>query len=260
MHFLNVAECYWHNPDVNSIQVFGKDIRTLLSISCQKIFFHKGHTFYHYGPIATEGYRDTYDLQVKVFGEAGRVCQACEPPARGRYQASVGAYVAWPEGPRGTVCAPRPLAPRQVSETSGEVIPHAPRGKRSKTTIVITDRVYEYSYLRGILRRLMESAAGVRLKTDDAIINLTLLSLILDFGLFEAHAACLNLPHFQSLKGRPNTRQLQADPRGDRCGGRVESPLGRWERRVTGSARRSCRARTTRNAAQSSHAHVRGVR
>ena len=40
MHFLNVAEAYWSNPDVNNIQVFGKDIRTLLSITCQKIFFN----------------------------------------------------------------------------------------------------------------------------------------------------------------------------------------------------------------------------
>jgi hypothetical protein len=43
MHFLNVAECYWHNPDLNSIQVFGKDIRALLATSCQKIFFEAGH-------------------------------------------------------------------------------------------------------------------------------------------------------------------------------------------------------------------------
>ena len=42
MHFLNVAECYWANPDLNSIQVFGKDIRTILTVSCQKIFFEQG--------------------------------------------------------------------------------------------------------------------------------------------------------------------------------------------------------------------------
>ena len=41
MHFLNVAECYWQNPDLNSIQVFGKDIRALLAISCQKVFFEQ---------------------------------------------------------------------------------------------------------------------------------------------------------------------------------------------------------------------------
>ena len=51
MHFLNAAEAYWHNPDLNNIQVFGKDIRALLAVSCQKIFFEEGHRFYHYGPI-----------------------------------------------------------------------------------------------------------------------------------------------------------------------------------------------------------------
>jgi hypothetical protein len=29
MHFLNVTECYWHNPDLNSIGVFGKDVRAV---------------------------------------------------------------------------------------------------------------------------------------------------------------------------------------------------------------------------------------
>ena len=53
MHFLNVTEQYWQNPDLNSIQVFGKDVRALLCTACcQKIFFHEGHPgFYHYGPI-----------------------------------------------------------------------------------------------------------------------------------------------------------------------------------------------------------------
>ena len=51
MHYLNVMECYWQNPDINSIQVFGKDIRALLATSCQKIFFEQGHNYYHYGPI-----------------------------------------------------------------------------------------------------------------------------------------------------------------------------------------------------------------
>jgi len=37
MHFLSVAENYWNNPDLSNIQVFGKDIRVLLAISCQKV-------------------------------------------------------------------------------------------------------------------------------------------------------------------------------------------------------------------------------
>ena len=32
-------------------QVFGKDIRALLAVACQKVFFHEGHDYYHYGPI-----------------------------------------------------------------------------------------------------------------------------------------------------------------------------------------------------------------
>ena len=39
MHFLSVAENYWNNPDLSNIQVFGKDIRTLLAVSCQKVCF-----------------------------------------------------------------------------------------------------------------------------------------------------------------------------------------------------------------------------
>ena len=72
MHFLNVVECYWQNPDLNSIQVFGKDIRALLAISCQKIFFEEGHKYYHYGPVELkQNYRSEVDLSV-----SGQSCQA----------------------------------------------------------------------------------------------------------------------------------------------------------------------------------------
>ena len=37
MHFLSVVENYWNNPDLSNVQVFGKDIRVLLAISCQKV-------------------------------------------------------------------------------------------------------------------------------------------------------------------------------------------------------------------------------
>jgi hypothetical protein len=33
MHFLSVLDQYWDNPDLNYIQIFGKDIRNLL-VSC----------------------------------------------------------------------------------------------------------------------------------------------------------------------------------------------------------------------------------
>ena len=71
MHFLNVAGKYWHNPDLNSVSVFDKDIRTLLAISCQKIFFEEGHSYYHYGPVEAKFGYTTYgaattDLQVGI--------------------------------------------------------------------------------------------------------------------------------------------------------------------------------------------------
>ena len=47
-----------------------KDIRALLAISCQKVFFEPGHTYYHYGPIEAEGTsgyrRGGLDLQVTL--------------------------------------------------------------------------------------------------------------------------------------------------------------------------------------------------
>lgn len=137
MHFLNVVQCYWHNPDLNSIAVFGKDIRTVLAISCQKIFFEKGHNYYHYGPIesaSSYGYQGgEMDLQVAV--------------------------------------------------ATGKVSPYVSRDKRGAAhTVVVTDRVYEYNYLKGVIVETLERAHGARLKTDNGVINLLLLSLLLDFG------------------------------------------------------------------------------
>ena len=65
MHFLNVMECYWHNPDLNNIQV-GKDIRRLLAISCQKIFFPRRlkRGFYHYGVFEPETRGHTFEMLI----------------------------------------------------------------------------------------------------------------------------------------------------------------------------------------------------
>ena len=162
MHFLNVIECYWFNPDINSIQIFGKDIRTLLSVSCQKIFFEEGHTFYHYGPIELSSqYRQEMDLQ--------------------------------------------------LGNTLGEAAPSVSREKRQdQHNLIITDRVYEYHYLRDIVDSIFKKSQGAQLKSDDVILNLTLLSLLLDFGLYHEYAACLNLPFLTSLK-HDNKRQLQVE-------------------------------------------------
>ena len=52
MHpLLTFAQEYWANPDLNSMQLLGKDSRALLGLVCQKIFFEKGHSYYHYGHV-----------------------------------------------------------------------------------------------------------------------------------------------------------------------------------------------------------------
>jgi hypothetical protein len=77
-------ECYWHNPDLNNIQVFGKDIRALLAISCQKIFFEKGHLsgFYHYGVMENAS---TYnaDLDLAVATATGHAAPSVSRDKRG---------------------------------------------------------------------------------------------------------------------------------------------------------------------------------
>eukprot|EP00930_Biecheleria_cincta_P037281 TRINITY_DN25573_c0_g1_i1.p1 TRINITY_DN25573_c0_g1~~TRINITY_DN25573_c0_g1_i1.p1 ORF type:complete len:2388 (+),score=410.29 TRINITY_DN25573_c0_g1_i1:162-7325(+) len=166
MHFLNVVQCYWQNPDLNAIQVFGKDIRALLAVSCQKIFFEEGHTFYHYGPIEAQMYgygRNEMDLT--------------------------------------------------LATSVGDVSPHVSREKRgSKHTVTVTERVYEYRYLQGILLNLFSSVRGTRFKSDDRVLNLSLLLLLIDFGLVEKFAAVLNLPFLQSLQGsQVDKRQLQVE-------------------------------------------------
>lgn len=165
MHFLNVAECYWKNPDLSNIQVFGKDIRVLLAISCQKIFFEKGHSgFYHYGPFESQssGYRSELDLA--------------------------------------------------VATSVGHVVPGVSRQRRNcLNQLVITDRVYEFDYLQRILKGLFSRAQGVQFKSDNEVLNLCLLSLMLDFGLYETHFALLNLPFLKDLQHMADTRELQVE-------------------------------------------------
>ena len=75
----------------------------------------------------------------------------------------------------------------------------------------MTDRVYEYHYLRGVLKRVLGRAEGVRIKTDDVVLNLSLLSLILDLGLYADHAQCLNLPFLSTIKSGGDKLQLQVE-------------------------------------------------
>ncbi len=66
LHYLSLIDNYWHNPDVNAIQVFGKDIRTLLVFVTQKIIFSDAHDYFHYGSIVDSGsyYNSNFDLLV----------------------------------------------------------------------------------------------------------------------------------------------------------------------------------------------------
>ena len=54
-----------------------------------------------------------------------------------------------------------------LASSVGDVVPGVSRVKRADTTqVVLTDRVYEHGYLRGLLAGMFERARGVRLKSD----------------------------------------------------------------------------------------------
>jgi len=170
MHFLNVVEQYWRNPDLSNVMIFGKDIRVLLVISSQKIFFDEAHTtgFYHYGPI--------------LYNEM--------------------------HGFRGT-SANMDLA---VSQSVGHATPTvSQRLFRSKCTeVVLADRVFEYNHVAILLETLFQRARGVQLKSDNQVLNLCLLSLMLDFGLYNKYSKLLNLPFLKSLQ-HEHTQELQVE-------------------------------------------------
>ena len=135
----------------------------LLTISCQKIFFEKGHSgFYYYGPIESQS---TYnrDLDLAMASAVGHVA---------------------------------PVA--------------CMKKKKDMNMLVVTDRVFEYNYLREILDSMFTRADNVRFKSDNEVLNLCLLSLMLDFGLYERHSALLNLPHLRCHHDA-DTRELQVE-------------------------------------------------
>jgi hypothetical protein len=99
-----------------------------------------------------------------------------------------------------------------MSNQVGDVVPGVSREKpQAKHSLIITDRVYEFDYLKDIVVSLFKQAEGVRLKTDNVVLNLTLLSLLLDFGLYEKYSTLLNLPFLTSLKQGNDKRQLQVE-------------------------------------------------
>jgi hypothetical protein len=166
MHFLSVMESYWSNPDVNNIQVFGKDIRALLAVSCQKIFFDPRHSgYYHYGPMELRSsFRTELDLAV-------------------------------------------------ASDSNSAVAKVSATTRSSYNYLVVCDRVYEFTYIKRILDRLFRSANNKRLKSDNGVLNLLLLSLMLDFGLYNEYAKLLNIPFMKDLQHEADTRELQVEVR-----------------------------------------------
>lgn len=169
MHFVNVMESYWRNPDLSNIALFGKDIRALLAISSQKIFFDDEHDgYYHYGPL--------------------------ESASRGGYYSSRASFDL-------AVATPARHAAACVSRQKRNDVNH----------LIITDRIYEFNYLKTILEKTFDSAEGVQLKSDNGVINLCLLSLMLDFGLFEKHVGLLKLPFLNDLQHKSDTRELQVE-------------------------------------------------
>jgi len=167
MHFLNVVECYWRNPDLSNIQLFGKDIRVLLVINSQKLFFEQSHPgYYHYGPILSSesAYRSRSDMDLAVAQEIGHV----------------------------------------VPSVSS-------RQKNKRSEVIIADRVFEYHHVKSLLEGLFRRVNGVQLKTDSEILNLCLLSLMLDFGLYKQYSALLRLPFLKSLQHMGNTQELQVE-------------------------------------------------
>jgi len=169
IHFVNVMQSYWRNPDLSNISLFGKDIRALLAISSQKIFFDNDHDgFYHYGPLETA--------------------------TRGGYYSS------------------RTTLELAVATPARHAAAGVSRQRRNDVNnLVITDRIFEFNYLKKILEKTFNSAEGVRLKSDNEVINLCLLSLMLDFGLFQRHVGLLNLPFLQDLQHKSDTKELQVE-------------------------------------------------
>lgn len=77
--------------------------------------------------------------------------------------------------------------------------------------LVLTDRVFEYNYLKRILEGIFQKAGSESFKSDNEVLNLCLLSLMLDFGLYERYAGLLNLPFLKELQHQGDTKELQVE-------------------------------------------------
>ena len=98
-----------------------------------------------------------------------------------------------------------------VASDMGDAVPSVTRAASRPAQVVATERVYEHGYLKGLLAAVFERRGGAKLKTDNTVLNLALLSLMLDFGLFERHGGLLNLPLLECLKHGLDTKTLQVE-------------------------------------------------
>jgi len=77
--------------------------------------------------------------------------------------------------------------------------------------LILTDRVFEFHYLKTIVQDIFVKAGQERFKSDNEVLNLCLLSFMLDFGLYEKHAGLLNLPFLYELQHQGDTKELQVE-------------------------------------------------
>lgn len=100
-----------------------------------------------------------------------------------------------------------------VATSMDTLVPGVSSGKHrsNENNLIISDRIFEFSFLQKILEELFSRAQGVRFKSDNEVINLCLLSLMLDFGLYEKYAGLLNVSFLQCLQHETDTRELQVE-------------------------------------------------
>ena len=99
-----------------------------------------------------------------------------------------------------------------VAQSLGHIVPSVSQRQKSKRSeVIIADRVFEYNYVKSILEGLFRRAQDVQLKTDNEVLNLCLLSLMLDFGLYKTYSKLLNLPFLKSIQHEANQQELQVE-------------------------------------------------
>ena len=99
-----------------------------------------------------------------------------------------------------------------VATSVGSVVPGVSAEKSNgMNRLVITDRIFEFNYLRQILQGIFRGADGTRFKPDNEVLNLCLLSLMLDFGLYQQYVGLLNVPFLQCLQHQADTQELQVE-------------------------------------------------